>query len=124
MTRITTLNTSLFPDFPREKPVVDHHGNFTQIWHLQLSILFQTLQRNYTNEGIKIPQLDESEIDTIEARYKKFIGQPLPKTLEDITSQMVFDITNRVPKIFIITYVDNNPAANVVTAEWKTFTLT
>ena len=115
----------IFPDLPRESPVIDKQGNFTQIWSLAISQLFQTLQANYKNEGILFPPLTIDQINTIAAAYTPFIGQPLPTNppLLDISGQSVFDSTNRVPKVFIITY-DNDTPPNVTAASWKTYTLT
>lgn len=115
----------IFPDLPRETPVVDKNGNFSQTWSLAISQLFQTLQANYKNEGILFPPLTSDQINTIQAAYTPFIGQPLPSNppLLDISGQSIFDSTNRVPKVFIITY-DNATPPNIVTASWKTYTIT
>jgi len=121
MTTQTKLNSTIFPDFPRGSPAVTHDGNFSPLWHLQLSSLFQALQKNFGNEGIQIPQLNSEDINTIEALYNPIlIGKPLPTGLKDISGKIVFDSANKIPKIFIITYNGNN----IATASWKTFTLT
>jgi hypothetical protein len=123
---------SIFPDLPREHPAVDKEGNFTSFWNLGFSSLFQALQQNFKGEGILVPQLTQSQINSIQAIYTPYIGHPLPQNnpavgsqlfIQDISGQMVFDSTNRVPKMFIITY-DTSTPPNVVTAAWKTFTLT
>ena len=113
---------SIFPDFPRGSPAVDKDGNLTHAWHLQLSALFQGLQRNFKNEGIQLPQLDDNEIATIQGLYNpKYLGQALPQNLPDISGQVIFDKTDRVPKVFIITYNTDN---TILDASWKTFTVT
>lgn len=127
-------NQSIFPDFPHDSPFVDKEGNLTMTWSLSLGSLYQALQKNFKNEGIMFPALPAADISTIQALYTPFIGLPLPAglasqaapysgyTLADISGQVVFDTTNRVPKMFIITYDGANPP-NLVTAAWKTFTL-
>lgn len=115
---------SIFPDLPREEPVVDKNGNFNQLWALGISALFQALQDNFKNEGILFPPLSSTDIATIQSIYNPaLIGMPLPQNIPDISGQTVFDSTNRVPKQFIITYDGSSPP-NIVTASWKTFTLT
>lgn len=115
--------TSIFPNIPRESPVVDKMGNFTPLWSLAFGSLFQQLQQNFKNEGIVFPPLTASQIASIQAIYTPLIGSPLPTGTPDISGQTVFDTTNRVPKQFIITY-DGATPPNIVTAAWKTFTLT
>lgn len=116
-------NQSIFPDLPRESPVVDKNGNFTDLWSLGFSALFQALQTNFKDEGIIFPALNAADIATIQAIYTPLIGGSLPRNIPDISGQTIFDSTNRVPKQFIITYDASNPP-NIVTASWKTFTLT
>jgi hypothetical protein len=132
LTEQTKQPSAIFPDYPRENPIVDKDGNLTQLWDLGLSSLFQALQDNFKNEGILFPQLTAAEIATIQAIYTPYIGFPLPQNetpnrsqlvIPDISGQAVFDSTNRVPKMFIITY-DGATPPNIVTADWKTFTLT
>lgn len=130
-------NQSIFPDFPHETPFVDKDGNLTMTWSLSLGSLYQALQKNFKNEGIMFPSLSSADIATIQALYTPFTGSPglpLPAglasqappysgyTLPDISGQVVFDTTNRVPKMFIITY-DGSTPPKVLTAAWKTFTL-
>lgn len=43
---------SIFPDLPREVPVINKDGDFSPLWSLGLSSLFQALQTNFKNEGI------------------------------------------------------------------------
>ncbi len=132
MSNQTKQKQSIFPDLPREVPAIDNNGNFSPLWSLGLSALFQALQENFKNEGIVFPPLDSDSIAEIEAIYAPYIGQPLPQNdpanngqvfIPDISGQTVFDSTNRVPKQFIITYDGSSPP-NILTASWKTFTLT
>lgn len=114
---------SIFPDVPRESPAVDKNGDFNQLWSLSFGQLFQALQSNFKNEGIVIPPLTAAEIAQIQALYTPFIGLQLPQGLLDISGQTVFDSTNRVPKIFIITYNAVTPPT-IASARWWTFTIT
>lgn len=123
---------SIFPDYPRDKQIVDNNKQLMPAWDLGLGSIFQALQKNFSNEGILFPSLTADQINTIQSIYTPYIGHPLPQNdptnrtqvfIPDISGQTVFDSTNRVPKQFIITYDASNPP-NVVTAAWKTFTLT
>jgi len=109
----------LFPDMPRASPAVDANGNMNHIWLLGFSNLFQALQVNFKPEGIMVPRLMQSDIDLIEASYAGYIGSPIPVGVEDISGQLVFDLTNRVSKQFVITY-DVSAPFNILTAGWRT----
>lgn len=111
---------SIFPDLPREIPVITKDGNFSQLWSLGFSSLFQALQKNFKNEGIVFPNLSATDIADIQALYTPFIGVPLPMGLPDISGQTVFDSTNRVSKQFVITY-DGATPPNIITAVWRQF---
>lgn len=113
--------SSLFPDIPRGQPLVDKDGVLTPTWNFALNDVFQGLQNNFSNEGVLFPPLSATDIATIQAIYTPLIGSPLPQGIPDISGKTVFDSTNRVPKQFIITY---DISGNIVTAAWKTFTLT
>ena len=108
---------SIFPDLPREVPVLDKSGDFSPLWSLGLSALFQALQENFKNEGILLPRLSASNIAMIQSLYTPYIGLPLPQQIPDISGQTVFDTTNRVPKQFIILY-DNASPPNILSASW------
>ena len=132
MTTQTKKPQAVFPDYPRDNSIADKNGNITQEWDVGMSALFQALQDNFSNEGILFPPLTQAQLDTIQAIYASYIGFPLPqndpnngtqKFIPDISGRTVFDSTNRVPKQFIITY-DGATPPNIVTAAWKTFTLT
>ena len=111
---------SIFPDLPREVPVSNKDSDFSPLWSLGLSSLFQALQTNFKNEGIVFPNLSATNIASIQALYTPFIGSPLPNNLPDISGQTVFDTTNRVSKQFVITY-DGATPPNIVTATWRQF---
>jgi hypothetical protein len=129
MTTQSATPQSIFPSIPTESPVVDKDGNLTQLWALSFSSLYQALQTNLSNEGFKFPPLTADQIAAIQAVYTPYIGMPLPQDqglqqfLPDISGANVFDSTNRVPKVFIITY-DGSTPPNVLTAAWKTYTVT
>jgi hypothetical protein len=108
---------SIFPDLPREVPVLNKDGDFSPLWSLGLSSLFQALQENFKNEGILLPRLTATNIANIQAIYTPLIGAPLPQGVPDISGQTVFDTTNRVPKQFIILY-DTSTPPNVISASW------
>ena len=110
---------SIFPDLPRETPVIGKDGNFSPLWSLGLSALFQALQENYKNEGILFPRLNAQNIADIQSIYTPLIGSPLPQNIPDISGQTVFDTTNRVSKQFVITY-DGSVPPNILTATWRT----
>jgi hypothetical protein len=110
---------AIFPDLPRESPVLDKSGDFSPLWSLGLSSLFQALQENFKNEGILFPRLTAANIANIQAIYTPLIGGPLPQNIPDISGQTVFDYTNKVSKQFVITY-DGAMPPNIVTATWRT----
>ncbi len=120
MTTQTKLPTPLFPDLPHERQAVDQKNEFTNSWSLAFNDLFQALQTNFKNEGILLPSLTATQIADIQSIYTPLIGSPLPQTIPDISGQTIFDSTNRVPKVFIITF----SGANIATASWKTYTIT
>ncbi len=111
---------AIFPDLPREVPVIGKDGDFSPLWSLGLSALFQALQENFKNEGIIFPRLSAENIANIQAIYTPIIGLPLPQNIPDISGQTVFDTTNRVSKQFVITY-DGAMPPNILTATWRQF---
>jgi len=120
MTATTNSPFTLFPDLPREIPAFTADGNFSFLWTLGFASLFQALQENFSNEGVKFPSLSSTDITAIQDRYTPFLGQPLPDNLPDISGQTVFDTDNRVSKQFVITYNATNPPT-INTAAWKQF---
>ena len=132
MTTQKKIQQSIFSDIPRISPIADSEGNVTPYWSLFFSSISQALQRNFKNEGLVFPPLTQQQQNDIQALYTPFIGLPLPGTapgqpqglvLPDISGQNIFDSTNRVPKVFIITF-DGATPPNIVTASWKTYTVT
>lgn len=117
---IDIIQQPLFPDLPRQAPLVGETGHMNELWSLGLSQLFQALQANFKNEGIVFPPLSAANIAMIQAIYTPLIGMPLPIGTPDISGQTVFDTDNRVSKQFVITY-DGATPPNIVTAQWRTF---
>lgn len=111
---------AIFPDLPREIPAIDKDGNFTSLWSLGLSSLFQALQQNFKNEGIVFPPLSAANMTTIQNLYTAYIGgtyQALTKALPDISGQTVFDSTTYITNQFVIAK-DNSTDPLVTLAEW------
>lgn len=131
MTTQTQKPITIFPDLPRQAKVLDPDGTWSQIHQSFFDQVVNQLQQHFKNEGFLFPPLTASDLATILAPYTALTGQPLPQNqpgnaqqfLPDLSGQMVFDSTNRVPKMFIITY-DGATPPNIVTVAWKTFTLT
>lgn len=117
MPGITNNPQPIFPDLPRESPIVDKNGQLTALWSLGLSSLFQALQSNYKNEGILIPPLTTTQANQILAIYTPLIGSPLPLNVPDISGQMIYNSTISTPQMFVITYSGNN----IATVAWRTF---
>jgi len=118
--------TSIFPDLPRASPVIDKEGNFDMLWSLGFSSLFQALQTNYKNEGILIPKLTTAQANIIANAYMKYYTPtpiPLPPGSQDISGQMIYNVTISAPQIFIINF-DGATPPNVTGARWWTFTIT
>lgn len=116
----TRANQSIFPDYPRENPAIDKEGNFTALWDLGLGLLFQALQDNYRNEGIRIPVLSASNMATIQALYATFVGgtyNALTMAQPDISGQTVFDTDTYITNQFVIAKDTASPP-NVLLAEW------
>jgi hypothetical protein len=131
MTTQSKTQQSLFPDLPRASPVINSEGNFTDLWSLGISLLFQALQVNFKNEGILFPPLTSTQMASIASLYTAYINKPLPQndpnnltqnTLPDISGQTCFDSTNRIPSQFVITYDASSPP-KVSTAQWMKLSL-
>lgn len=109
---------AIFPDLPRESPVLDENGNFMPLWDLGLSALFQALQANFKNEGFLIPPLSASNMSTIQALYATYIGNSynaMTLNLPDISGQTVYDSTTQITNQFVIA---QNNSGNVTLAQW------
>ncbi len=123
MANETNNLASIFPDMPRESPVIDKQGNFNPLWDLGLSSLFQALQVNFKNEGIVFPPLSAANMTTIQNLYLPYIGasyNTLIRNLPDISGQTVYDSTTQISNQFIIA---QDAANNVTLAEWVPFAM-
>lgn len=117
------IQQSIFPDMPRETPVLNKNGDFMPLWELGLSSLFQALQQNFKNEGIVFPPLTASQMTAIQNLYTSYIGgtyDALTMALPDISGQTVYDSTTRISNQFVIAQ-DNS--GNVTLAEWVPFAM-
>lgn len=121
MTTQSLKAQSIFPDLPRQVPVVDNKsGDFSSLWSLGFSSLFQALQNNWKNEGILFPPLKATDMVSIQALYASYVGgtyNALTKVLPDISGQTVFDKTTYITNQFVIA-VDGATPPNVTLAEW------
>lgn len=113
----------IFPDLPRETPVINERGDFNFLWSLGFSSLFQALQANFKNEGIMLPPLTSTQAANVTAIYTPLVGSPLPIGTPDISGQMIYNSTILAPQVFIISYDGASPP-NITGARWWTFTIT
>ena len=123
--------SSVFPDMPRDYSVSDikRTGELTPAWKLFFEQMVLSLQTNFSNEGISLPNLNDTQINNIQAVYTPFVGAPLPPGVPNITGRMVFENDPSVgiggtfvPKVFIIR-TNNAPPFNIIDARWWTFTI-
>jgi hypothetical protein len=116
---------SIFPDYPRESPVLDKEGNFNALWDLGLGSLFQALQENFKNEGILLPPLTAANMTVIQNLYTSFIGglySALTMAQPDISGQTVFDSTTSITNQFVIEQ-DGSTPPKVLLAQWVPFAM-
>lgn len=117
---------AIFPDLPREIPVIGENGDFMPLWSLGLSSLFQALQENFKSEGILLPRLTSTQAASIAGLYTKYYTPTpirLPPGAQDISGQMIYNTTIAIPQVFIISF-DGSTPPNVLGARWWTFTIT
>jgi hypothetical protein len=110
---------SIFPDVPRESPVVDKRGEFSPLWSLGIGQLFQALQENYKNEGILLPPINSAQAALIQSVYAPYVAGTLALDpgVPDISGQTIFNTDLRVPQQFIILYDASTPP-KVISASW------
>jgi|SRR5580692_2662331 hypothetical protein len=114
---------SIFPDLPRQVPVIGESGDFTSLWSLGFSALFQALQDNWKNEGIIFPPLTAAQMTEIQNLYASYVGgsyNNLTRALPDISGQTVYDKTTQISNQFVIA---QDGAGNVILAEWVPFSM-
>jgi len=110
----------IFPDLPREVPVLDKTGDFSALWSLGFSSLFQALQQNFSNEGILFPPLNAIQIAYIQSLYAPYVGgtyNDLITNLPDISGQTAYNTTTSFTNQFVIAQ-DGSTPPNVTLAEW------
>jgi hypothetical protein len=119
---------TIFPDLPRESPLVDKDGNVSHLWGLGFANLFQQLQQNFGNEGILFPTLTTDEANQILSRYTIYyppgasMNLPLPPGIKNISGQVIYNVTISAPQIFILSF-DGATPPNVTLAKWYTFAI-
>lgn len=57
--------TTVFPDLPRESPLVDAHGMITDDWKFIFDQLFAALHVNFKPEGFVMPQQSSTNISKL-----------------------------------------------------------
>ena len=67
MTIQTKLPTALWPDLPRDHPMIDKDGMMSDVWKLFFDQLILALQTNLKPEGFVIPQQTTSNINLLTA---------------------------------------------------------
>jgi hypothetical protein len=118
-----TNPSPIFPDLPRETPAITPQGDFSFLWGLGFNQLFQALQTNFRNEGVKFPPLTTTQAAQVTSIYTPLVGNPLPPGTPDISGQTMYNTTISAPQIFIISY-DGATPPNITGARWWTYTIT
>lgn len=102
----TRKQQAIFPDLPRDKQMVDKHGEITPHWDLFFQQLVMALQTNFKPEGIVVPPQSAANIANL-GNTSGSIGN------------IIYDSTNNLFKGIIL--VSLGPPVVTIT---KTFTLT
>lgn len=109
---------SIFPDLPRNEPVVNPDGSMNMYWLMFFDALVLALQKNFNQEGIVVPQQSDANITLLTSK------ESLANILYDSTiNQFVGNILNTLvnppngtqfwlPFAMITTYA-GNPNSNV-----------
>lgn len=95
---------ALFPDLPRQTPLVDKNGHMHELWQQFFDQLIVQLQTNFRPEGFAIPQQTAANIALLVANTNS-----IPPY--NPTSSIIYDSTNNLFK-------------GNISGTWKTFTLT
>jgi len=104
MTTQSVQQQAVFPDLPRNQPLVDKDGNMNQYWILFFQNLVAALQNNFSNEGIKVPAQTATNILSLTTSLTS-------ETKRGSIANVLYDSTN-------------NAFKGNVNGTWKTFTLT
>lgn len=97
--------TAIFPDLPREAPMVDKDGMMSEIWQFYFDQMTLALQTNFKPEGIVVPQETAANIALL-GNTNASVGN------------IIYDSTNNVFKGILL--VSAGPPVVTTT---KTFTL-
>lgn len=97
MTTETQKPIALFPDLPRQSPIVGPDGKLSEVWQLALDQLVIALQTNLKPEGFVTPQQTATNISLL--------------TGTQSVANIIYDSTNHAFK-------------GNINGTWKTFTLT
>jgi hypothetical protein len=93
----TRKQQAIFPDLPREKKLVDEHGNISSSWELYLQQLTMALQTNLKPEGFVVPPKPTTDISQLTADTSK------NNIIYDDTTNQFKGNVNGVWKIFTLT---------------------
>jgi hypothetical protein len=94
----TPKQQAIFPDLPRNQPVINQDGTMNPYWMLFFDLLVAALQTNYKPEGIAVPQKPSTDIAQLTDATKS-------------TGNIIYDSTTDQFK-------------GNIAGTWKTFTLT
>lgn len=90
---------SIFPDLPRNEPVVNPDGSMNMYWLMFFDALVLSLQQNFNQEGIVVPQQPSASIAML--------------TGDQSIGNILYNNDSKTPG-----FVGN------IAGTWKTFTLT
>ena len=117
-----TRQAGYIPDLSRDMST-QKDGTLNFDLQNSLSSLFQALKSLVSNEGLQLPPLSPTSIANIQTFYQSFVGAQLPQNVPNIAGRMIYDYTNAVPKVFIMS-IDPTTLFVLPTPSWKTFTIT
>lgn len=117
----TPQQQALFPDLPRNEPVVNPDGTMNDNWKLWFDSLVYALQQNLKPEGFVIPQKEQSDVDQLDdekalsnilynSTINQFIGNILNPDVTDVDHP---DGTQFWYSFAMITDFAGNPNGNV-----------
>ncbi len=128
MTTQFKKSRQIFPDIPRGQAIVTPQDHLTPVWHQSLTQLYQALQKNFSNEGLQLPQLSSTDIANIQAIYQPFVtpaNKVLPSNIPNISGVKVFNYSQEKEQTFIINFtIQGDATSPIMAAAWKTVTLT
>src|SRR5271170_1129097 len=102
----TPKQQAIFPDLPRDHPVVNKDGMMSDYWSLFFDNLITTLQNNHSNEGIMVPSQSAANIADLTATEPSV---PDGANIRLSNANILYDSTNN-------TFKGN------INGVWKTFT--